>query len=35
MAHTLVENGGHFIQEDQGAMLAKLLIQFINQTQLK
>ena len=35
MAHTLVENGGHFIQEDQGEMLAKLLIQFINQTQLK
>jgi len=35
MAHTLVENGGHFIQEDQGEMLAKLLIKFINQTQLK
>ncbi len=35
MAHRLVENGGHFIQEDQGELLANLLIQFIKKTQLK
>lgn len=35
MAHRLVENGGHFIQEDQGELLANLLIQFIKETQLK
>ena len=35
MTHRLVENGGHFIQEDQGELLANLLIQFIKETQLK
>jgi len=34
MAHTSIENGGHFIQEDKGEELARLLIQFIEQTQL-
>lgn len=34
MTHRLVENGGHFIQEDQGELLANLLIQFIKKTQL-
>ncbi|WP_394220593.1 haloalkane dehalogenase [Alteromonas gracilis] len=32
MPHTVIENGGHFIQEDQGELLAKLLINFIQQT---
>lgn len=28
-AHTIVANGGHFLQEDQGEKVAKLLVQFI------
>ncbi|AXT40614.1 alpha/beta fold hydrolase [Alteromonas sp. BL110] len=35
MPHTVVKNGGHFIQEDKGEELANLLIQFIKQTQRK
>ena len=35
MAHTQIKNGGHFIQEDQGELLANLLAQFIQNTQLK
>ena len=35
MAHTQIENGGHFIQEGQGERLANLLVQFIQNTQLK
>ena len=28
-AHTIIANGGHFLQEDQGEKVAKLLVQFI------
>ena len=28
-AHTTIANGGHFLQEDQGEKVAKLLVQFI------
>lgn len=28
-AHTLVENGGHFVQEDQGPVLAKIMLEFL------
>ena len=28
-AHTIIANGGHFLQEDQGENVAKLLVQFI------
>ncbi|MGO3898120.1 MAG: haloalkane dehalogenase [Psychrobacter sp.] len=31
-AHTIIANGGHFLQEDQGEKLAELLIAFINDT---
>lgn len=30
--HTTIENGGHFLQEDQGEVLADVLIQFIRST---
>ena len=29
-AHTIIANGGHFLQEDQGEKVAKLLVQFIH-----
>ena len=29
-AHATIEGGGHFIQEDQGPLLAKHIISFIN-----
>lgn len=28
--HTTIENGGHFLQEDQGEMLAKVLLEFMS-----
>ncbi|RYY80783.1 MAG: alpha/beta fold hydrolase [Moraxellaceae bacterium] len=28
-AHTTIENGGHFLQEDQGEKLAKVVVEFI------
>ena len=31
-AHTTIENGGHFLQEDQGEALAKVTIEFIATT---
>ena len=30
--HTTIENGGHFLQEDQGEALAKVTIDFIAAT---
>ena len=30
--HTTIEGGGHFIQEDRGEELAKVVVDFINQT---
>ena len=33
-AHTTVENGGHFLQEDQGELLADLMLGFLRDNQL-
>lgn len=33
-AHTTVENGGHFLQEDQGEKLAELMLEFIRSNPL-
>lgn len=30
--HTTIENGGHFLQEDQGKQLANVVIEFLHQT---
>ena len=30
-AHTTIENGGHFLQEDQGEKLAEVVVEFIRQ----
>jgi haloalkane dehalogenase len=29
-AHTTIQQGGHFLQEDQGELLAEVLLSFIN-----
>ena len=28
--HTIIEGGGHFLQEDKGEEIAKLMIEFIS-----
>lgn len=33
-AHTLIENGGHFVQEDQGEKLADLMLSFMQSNKL-
>lgn len=33
-AHTVVENGGHFLQEDQGETLAQIMLTFLNDNTL-
>lgn len=32
LKHLVVENAGHFVQEDAGAELAELIIEFVQQT---